>query len=274
MIPAPAAVTPAPVPSSPATPAEKAPSAEPSTPVSPQASPTEPAGKEQQTPDPLKTAEPEQPTDAELRRKARNQERWQRMKDAERERDSLRAELALMRNRQPVDYSTMTDPDEIIAEKTAAKLAERDAAVRERNLQAADERVRSEINRAWEGIKSDMRSRVPDFDQVVNSQTPIHERAAPFIAESEKGGEIAYWLGKNPEAARDLFDKFQSAPAQALIELGRIEARLSAPPPKTATKAPQPPPVLTGGANPLAFDVRTAGVPDVQDALRKAGVIR
>lgn len=195
------------------------------------------------------------------------------MKQAEREVQALRAEIELLKPRQ-IDPSQYTDPDELLAEKTAAKLTEQQRAVQQERLKAASKAQTDALYSAWDGIKADMRERVPDFDTVVNDRTPIHERAAPFIVESEKGGEIAYWLGKNPDAARDLFQKFETAPAQALIELGRIEARLSAPPPKTATQAPKPAPVLSGGANPLAFDAKTSGVGDLQAQLKKAGVIR
>lgn len=272
MIPAPSPVTTETVPSSPAPSQDKTETAGQQS-VSPQAPEQEPAGSEQQPPDLTKPSEPEEPTEGQKRRKERNQERWRAMKMAAGEVERLRAELAVYKPRQ-VDYSQITDPDELLAEKTAAKLTEQQRAVHEQKIEAATKAQERAIYDAWDGIKADMRERVPDFDQVVNDSTPIHQRAAPFIVESEKGGEIAYYLGKHPDVARDLFQKFESAPAQALMELGRIEARLSAPPPKAATKAPPPAPVLSGGANPLAFDQKTAGVADFQAQLRKAGIIR
>jgi len=269
-IPAPSPVTTETVPSSPAPSAEKTETA--GQLVSPQASETEPAGQEQQPPD-LKTSEPEEPTEGQKRRKERNQQRWREMKAAASEVERLRAERALYAPRQ-VDYTAISDPDEVLAEKTAAKLTEQQRAIHDQRIEVATKAQERALFDAWDGIKADMRERVPDFDQVVNDRTPIHQRAAPFIVESEKGGDIAYFLGKHPDVARDLFQKFETAPAQALIELGRIEARLSAAPPKAATQAPRPAPVLSGGANPLAFDQKTAGVADIQAQLKKAGVIR
>jgi hypothetical protein len=95
-----------------------------------------------------------------------------------------------------------------------------------------------------------------------------------MIVESEHGGDIAYYLGRNPDVARDLYRKFNVNPAQALIELGRIEARVTAAPAKKTSTAPNPPPILAGGSNPLAFDADRASTEDVADRLRKSGLIR
>jgi hypothetical protein len=253
---------------SPAAPAEKVQSPEQSS--SPQASNAEPAGNEQHTPEPEKV--PEQPSEADLRRKARNQERWRRMKEAERENTDLRARLNLLAPRQ-IDYSQITDPEEVIAEKAVEKFREVQRQETEHNLQSAQQREAETIRDAWDGIKADMRERVPDFDAVVNDRTPIHELTARHLIESEMGGEIAYWLGKNPEAAQQLFDKCRTAPRQALIELGRIEAKLSAPPPKSVTKAPPPAPILNGGQNPMQFDASRTDVDGMAKYLRDKGII-
>ena len=279
-VPAPEAVTPEPMTVAstiPAAPAETVakPSAETAETVTPQAE--TPAGTEDQ-----QQAAPDQelekkPSEAEINRKQRNQERWQRMKqetaDSRRREQFYLGEIERLKSQKP-DYSQITDPDDLLAEKTADKI--RNSTVQDHEARANQERaVRDRaVGEAWNAIKDDMRAKMPDFDQFVNDQTPIHERAAPFIVESEKAGEIAYWLGKNPDAARDLFEKFQTAPAQALVELGRIEARLSAPSPKTVSTAPKPAPILSGGVSPLGFDVHKASVADTASMLRKAGLIR
>lgn len=82
-----------------------------------------------------------------------------------------------------------------------------------------------------------------DFDQVV-SQVPISPTAAEAIVISEKGADVAYFLGKNPgEAARIN----SLPPIQQVYELARIESRLSAPQPKPkTTSAPDPVPTVGG----------------------------
>jgi hypothetical protein len=275
-IPAPAAVSPEPTTTTPAAPAVTATpdiSAEPTTPQAPT-----PAGTTDQQPAATTESLEKQPTEAELKRKERNRERWRQMnqtrEDALRRAQAAESELYRIKTAKAPDFSTFTDPQEELAARTAHKVREMSAGDHEanaRNLRADADRA---MHEAWEVTKEDARARMPDFDQVVNERTPIHARAAPFIVESEKGADIAYWLGKNPDAARDLFNKFESAPAQALVELGRIEARLSAPAAKTTSTAPKPATVLNGGVNPLGFDASRAGVSDMAAHLRKAGIVR
>jgi hypothetical protein len=216
-------------------------------------------------------------TDAEKRRKERNRERWRNMRremeDSRKRAYAAEAEVRRLRGLAPPDYSQITDPDEVIAEKTAAKLRESSAAEIERQGQAAREQAQAAMQEAWSAHAEEMRAKYADFDQVFGSTTPIHQVAAPFIAESENGGEIAYYLAKNPAEARALYDKFQVNPAQGLVELGRIEARVNVPPAKKTSAAPRPAAVLNGGRNPPAFDPASASVSDVAAQLRKAGVI-
>lgn len=261
---------------SPATPAATAPSAD--TAVTPQ---TEtPAGQdvEQQTaPKDETEALEKKPTPAEDARKQRNRERWQQMKqaalDSQRRERFYLSEIERLAKQQP-DYSKVTDPNELLIEKTADRLRQSQIEEHRVHGQAAQAAHQQAVSEAWNAIADDMRARVPDFDQVVTDRTPIHTRAAPFIVDSEKGGEIAYWLGKNHDAAADLYRKFETNPAQAYIELGRIEARLSAPAPKQVSTAPKPAPVLSGGVNPQGFDIAKAGVSDVAAELKKLGLIR
>ncbi len=215
-------------------------------------------------------------SEAEQRRKQRNRERWQAMQNERREAlaEVARLRAELQRARQPVDFSQIEDPDEALAARTAHKIREMQAGDLESQTKAQQERADKAIFEAWEAVRADARERMPDFDAVVTRDTPIHQHAAPFIVESDKGAELAYYLGKNPDAALALYQKFETAPAQALIELGRLEARLSAPPPKPVSQAPKPAPMLAGSSSPPAFDPFRAGVSDLQAELRKAGVIR
>lgn len=216
------------------------------------------------------------------KRQERNRQRWQEYKEAKAvlpmRLASLEQEVARLKGTAPPDFNSIADPNEEIAERAAWKVQQRTAENTEARLQQERQAVAQEQSQrlaaAWEEAKEDARERLPDFDQVVTDRTPIHQRAASFIVESEKGADIAYWLGKNPKEAQSLFDKFETAPAHALVELGRIEARLSAPAPKTVSTAPKPAPILSGGANPIAFDMSRASVEDVAAQLRKSGHIR
>ena len=237
--------------------------------------PAETHGTEQQPPDP-DTQEPDaekEPSQSELNRKARNRERWQRMREASDEAARLRAELARYKP-EPIDYSRVEDPDEALALRTAAKVTERLGADVEARATHAEHQAQRVLQENVEAVFSDGRERMPDFDQVVTERTPVHQHAVPFIAQSERGAEVLYHLGKNPAAAADLYQKFASNPAQALIELGRIEARIATPAPKAVSKAPRPAPAITGGSSPPAFDASRASVDDMAAELKAAGLIR
>lgn len=117
---------------------------------------------------------------------------------------------------------------EHLAEKRAAeKLAER-----ERMQQ--QERVSEAFTEKAEAAKT----RYADFDAVVgNPMLPINEGMAEFIADSDAGPELAYFLGKNPARAAAIA---ALSPIKAARELTRLEAELAAKPKATPSKAPEP----------------------------------
>ena len=78
-------------------------------------------------------------------------------------------------------------------------------------------------------------------DTVYSDLTPISEAMAEVIRDSDVGPELAYYLGKNREVAASIYGL---SPVAAARELGRLEAKLSAPKPAAPSipKAPPPPP--------------------------------
>lgn len=254
------------------------------TPAGQQPQAKEPAGAQDQTASDQtdQSQDDDKPKTWKEKRQERNRQRWQEYKEAKavipQRLAMLEGEVARLRQTSPPDFSQIVDPTEELAERTAWKVRQSQAEDTEKRLTQERERAALEdqqrMKDAWSEAVEDARDRMPDFDQVVTKDTPIHARAAPYIVESDLGAEIAYWLGKNPNEARALFNKFESAPNQALIELGRIEARLSAPEPKRVSTAPRPAQTLSGGANPLAFDPGRASTDDMAAQLRKAGIIR
>lgn len=124
---------------------------------------------------------------------------------------------------------------EHLAEKKAAqKIAERERA----NQQ---ERVSEAFLEKAEKAKD----RYVDFDAVVGNPTlAINEGMAEFIADSDAGPDLAYYLGKNPMKAQQIA---QLSPIKAARELTRLEAELSAKPKPRLSSAP--PPITPVGAN-------------------------
>jgi hypothetical protein len=126
------------------------------------------------------------------------------------------------------------------AARVDATLIEDDAKEFDRRATEAEQARRHERDKAFVDAASEARERYADFDQVVavtaRSDVLSHEMA-DMVLESEIPADLAYHLGKHPEVARQLS---QLPPLIAAREIGRIEAMLSVPKPKTATIAPPP----------------------------------
>lgn len=249
--------------------------------VTPQAE--TPAGEANAAPEETEVQDDDQPKTWKEKRQERNRQRWQEYKEAKavlpQRLASLEAEVARLKGIKTPDYSQITDPTEELAERTAHKVRVAQAQDAEQRLlserQTAANEQQQKMMAAWSEAVEDAKSRIPDFEQVAFSKdVDIHARMMPFLAESEKGADVAYWLGKNPKEATRIAELFDRGSPQALVEFGRIEARLSAPTPKTLSTAPKPAPTLSGGVNPLQFDAARASVDDVASALRKSGLIR
>lgn len=98
----------------------------------------------------------------------------------------------------------------------------------------------------------------PDFQDVAFSEdVPYSPAMARIVPELEQGAEVAYFFGKNPEEAARIS---RLSDVAAAIEIGKIVAKIAAPPekpkPVAATKAPKPPAVITGAgvATPSVYD--------------------
>lgn len=117
---------------------------------------------------------------------------------------------------------------EHLAEQRAGeKIAERQA------RQEADRRSESFLEKADKAAE-----RYPDFQAVVSNPTlNINESMAEFIAESDQGADVAYFLGKNPLKAQQIS---QLSPIRAARELAKIESDLASRPQAKVSRAPEP----------------------------------
>lgn len=103
-------------------------------------------------------------------------------------------------------------------------------------LQRIEQARRAEVDQAWLAQAQDARTRYADFEKVAFT-APIADHVADIIKHMDAGADVAYQLGLNhAEAARIS----QLPPVFAAMELARIEARVSAPRPRTTTQAPDP----------------------------------
>jgi hypothetical protein len=181
--------------------------------------------------------------------------------DAERERDHWR-ELA-MRQQQPPPGQPQPAPAAAQAETGEPTLesCDFDQAKFTREWyawrRAEDQKAESAQKRqaAFQERVTAFRAEHPDYDAVTgNPALPITQAMADVILETEDPPAVAYFLGQNPSEAAAIA---QMTPVQIARAIGRLEAKLSAPPaaseaaprqpvPKTVTKAPPPVTTLTG----------------------------
>lgn len=118
---------------------------------------------------------------------------------------------------------------------------------------AASERAKAEAVEAHNERLEEFRGKVKDFDATMKAAANL--KASPIVEElildSDKSAHIVYHLAKNPDRLAKLNGMSER---EAAREIGRIEARLSLPNPKTQTKAPPPKAPPKGGASPRSSD--------------------
>ena len=216
-----------------------------------------------------------EPTKAELRNRERNRARWADMKAKSDGYDRVKAELDAIKAQQEPDWSTYADPNQEVADRVLHTLRKEQIPILEQRAETFRQEARQIENQAFEEAMTEAAGRYPDFDAVVrNPDVPFAPQMVPYVANSDKGADVAYYLGKNPDVARQLAETFEQNPAAGFMELGRIEGKVSAPTAKPASTAPKPPPIIAGGSNPPAFDPAKASVGDMAAQLKKAGVLR
>ena len=216
---------------------------------------TQPPAAEKQdsgTPDAEKEGQPEGKEDGSKRKKTAG-EYIEQLKS---ERNSARARAAaaeaeLARLRQPLRppppdasqdeidrYNVKSAVRESRAEEVAqaAEIAKQEAALKRYETFTAKAEAASE--------------RMPGLVDKFLALPVVSEEIAEFVAESEKGAEVAYYFTANPNEA----SRISRLPSyQQGIELARIEGRLQAAPQvRRNSAAPPPPPAMPGAPTPAA----------------------
>ena len=135
-----------------------------------------------------------------------------------------------------VDVESL-DYEEGIAERTIQR-------TRREQAETAQESVASLASEAFGYRETLARERFADYDAVTrNPSVPITASMAEIIRDSEVGPDLAYHLGRNQAEAA----KIAALPAvRQAVELGKLEARLTAP--KPLPKQPPAPVEPVGGS--------------------------
>lgn len=203
-------------------------------------------------------AEGEQPDDEgskseSQKRRERRKAEIQRLRQSEAEARAraYRLVAAAKGEREP-KRDDFDDPDEYIAAKAAwngsQAVTRREQEAAQEELQRIEREQQHAVYGGWVEQVEEARSRYQDFDKVVFDQTaPISEGLASLLMTSDMGADIAYHLASNRAEAKRLSEL---PPVEAAREIGRLEARLTTPQPKSETAAPPPPRPVSGRGAP------------------------
>ena len=105
----------------------------------------------------------------------------------------------------------------------------------------------------WNGRLNEARAQNPDFDSSLNPDTPMSLPMQHLAMESPQGIEILQWLSAHPEESQRISTLH---PAETYREMGKIEARLEAAPPRASARAVSnaKPPIRPLGTSPHIND--------------------
>lgn len=101
---------------------------------------------------------------------------------------------------------------------------------------------------AWQHRRQKALDEMPDYADVAeNPNVHISQTMALAITSSDHGPKLAYHLGQHPDVA----ERIAKMPdALQLMELGKLEAQITAPKPPQVSKTPPPVKPLTGSGEP------------------------
>lgn len=133
----------------------------------------------------------------------------------------------------------MADYTNKVAERAASRAVKAADADRQREAAEASARTQQQQHaQAWNQRRQKAIERLPDYEVVAeNPEIAISPAMAMGISSSDNGPDVAYYLGSNPEEATRIY---ALPPMLQLIELGKLEAKLTAPKTPQVTKVPPP----------------------------------
>ncbi len=210
-----------------------------------------------------------------------------RISELVRERETARREAeywrqqAAMAQPQPVQQAAPAAPAELRAEdfptyedylvakaetKATQRLQSELAKRAEEAQRMAEQRQAQAAVSEFHVRAEEARARYEDFDLVVTDPTtPITPAMAEAIVQAAGGHEVAYYLGRNKQEAARIASL---PPLGQVMEIARLEARLSGAS-RRASSAPPPPRTVSGASAP-GRDPTNAGSYEEYAALRRA----
>lgn len=188
-------------------------------------------------------------------------------REAERRAEALERELASFRQSQPAQHQPRSTDKAPSLEDFNYDMGEWSRAMSEYAIAQAESRVeqklttrsqqerQQKVQKSFEERAAKYAAEHPDFDKAMDDlgQTV---RFSPELIEaigvSDHGPAVVHYLAQHLDEA----DRIARLPAHlAAVNLGRIEAQVSAPKPKPVTKAPDPTPTVGGNSKAPPKDI-------------------
>jgi hypothetical protein len=135
----------------------------------------------------------------------------------------------------------------------------------EQRAKEAAANSQKERARAFQSKMEDAKTFIPDFDDVMDEapDIPVAGHVQDLVIDSERAPELIYHFAQNPDKLADIN---QMEPVHAAREIGRLEATLVKPKPRTTSKAPPPVKPVKGSA--------TAKVPLAEMSMKEYAAVR
>ena len=164
------------------------------------------------------------------KRLARAQRKWEREQAQKQQEpvkiDPVKLDVSQFRTQEEYDSALQT-----LVESKAKEIIERQEA----------QRQQSQLNETYIEKETAALDRYEDFDQVAyNPNLRITDVMAQSIQASDVGPDIAYYLGLNPNEATKIS---RLPPILQAKEIGKLEAKLAAQPPKATKTSSAPAPI-------------------------------
>lgn len=129
--------------------------------------------------------------------------------------------------------------------------------------------VQHERQANYQDRLAEAKATITDFDAVLGkaADMQIKDYVAEAVVDSERGPEIFYHLAQHPDVAERLNGL---SPVKAALEIGKLEAQLSAPVARRASQAPAPITPIAPGSN-TQVNLQTADQETYEAERRKQG---
>lgn len=194
----------------------------------------------------------EEQTESQKRRERRKVKQAELYKQTEEAKARKERQMAVWDGGVEPKESDYEDPTEyaIDAALYRQRQAGRQHAEQQADAEISELTAQQQVERTqfWQEQVADAKGRYQDFDQVALGRhwSPT-DTMAEVIQTSDQGADVAYFLGSNAHIAQQIASL---PPALQARELGKLEATLSMPKPKTETSAPEPIKPVKPSSNP------------------------